>query len=328
MKRYNVGMIGYGYWGRILLRYFRKHSGFNVKSIATRHPDIISGEIPAGIKACLPDEIIRDEEIDAVIIATPIGTHFEPAKNALDSGKHLFVEKPLMLDPGEAQELAGIAGRNGLRVFTDYIFTFSPAILKMISLIEEGAVGKVTGASFHVRQLGHFSKNNVYVDLGCHILSVLDLITPINGLEFTRSDILSHDGFVETGVIGFRPVSGVSNPDKSKSETSSPYKPDGITGIICLSFNHPIKERNMTVYGDRGTIVYDMMQKKPLQILHYGFDREKTRDPLEKKITYFDFDEFNTVKEVVDGFYRVLTGKSPSNLDMSMRVTEALQRFR
>lgn len=287
MKQYKVGMIGYGYWGKILLRYFRKHPGFNVKSIATRHPDRIKSDIPAGTIACLPDEIINDEEIDAVIIATPIGTHFEPAKKALDNGKHLFMEKPLTLNPEEAEQLARIARKNGLHIFTDYIFTFSPAILKMISLIEEGAVGKVTGSSFHVRQLGHFSKNNVYVDLGCHILSVLDLITPLNKLEFTRSDILSHDGFVETGVIGFRPAVGASSPDESRSKKSSTYKPDGITGIICLSFNHPIKERNMAIYGDLGTIVYDMMQEKPLQILHYGFDREKNQGSYRKKDNIF-----------------------------------------
>ena len=311
MKKFTIGMIGFGYWGKILFRYFKKHEGFNIKRIATRHPQKLKEEIREDIIFCKPGELLDDNEIEAVIISTPIGTHYPYIMEALNRGMQVFCEKPLTVDSHKAREVSRLAREKNLNVFTDYIFTYSPAVLKMISLVNEGAVGEVTSAVFHVRQLGHFSANSVVTDLGCHILSVLDLLEPINNFKFSRMDLLSHDEVVETSMVNFEP----------RGEKTT------LNGGIFLSFNHPVKVRNMTIYGNKGTVVYDMMEKHPLQLLHYKTDRENTRDPRDKNIQYFEFDEFNTVERVVEGFYYVLTGKVKCNLDMAVRVTEVLEKL-
>lgn len=320
MKKFSVGMLGFGYWGKILYRYFKKHTGFEVKKIATRHPERLKDEVRDDVEICLPDELFEDESLDAIIIATPIVTHYDYIMKALEKGKHVFSEKPMTLSSNEADDIDELAKKRGLTVFTDYIFTFSPAVLKMISLVKEGAVGKVSSAVFHVRQLGHFSENNVIIDLGCHILSVMDMLTPVDGLKMSRLDLLSHDGIVETAIIDFE------SPEALKSDDRGEYMGD-LKGGIFLSFNHPIKVRNMTIYGEKGTLVYDMMQEKPLQLLNYTLNRSVSRDPVEKEVIYYDFDEFNTVEKVVEGFHGILTGRQPSNLEMSIRVTKTLARI-
>jgi predicted dehydrogenase len=98
-------------------------------------------------------------------------------------------------------------------------------------------------------------------------------------------------------------------------------------GNIALSFNHPIKERNMTLYGEKGTLTYDMMSRPPLVLAGYRVDRGHSRDAIDKQVTSFDFDEFNTVEEVVKGFYDVLAGDAPDNIDLSVGVTKAMERI-
>jgi predicted dehydrogenase len=126
MKTYNAGLIGFGYWGKILHKYLTKHKGFSLKAIATRHPESIAGVIPSGVKACTIEELAGDPEIDAVFIATPIITHYEITRLCLEQGKHVFCEKPLTSVYFEAQHLKEISGKTGRHLFTDYIYTFSP----------------------------------------------------------------------------------------------------------------------------------------------------------------------------------------------------------
>lgn len=336
-NKFNIGLIGFGYWGKILYRYFRDHPGFRVKSIATRHPAMIREEVPEAVDVCLPKKLIADREIDAVVVASPIPSHYGLIMEALGAGKHVFAEKPLTVKYNEAMDIAKLAGKQGLMVFTDYIFTFSPAVLKMIELMKDGAIGRVTGAVFHVRQLGHFSRHSVYVDLACHLLAVLDMITPLDNLRFNRLDLVTRNGFVETGLLDFtsRAVPFDLNgkaEQAGRSNHGCRWREEMVTdklkaGGIFISFNHPGKVRNLTLYGDRGTLVYDMMEEKPLKLLNYRVDRDRSRDASEKSLTEFAFDEFNTVKEVVNGFHRVLTGEAPSNLDMSLRVTRVLEEI-
>jgi len=332
MRIFTIGIIGFGYWGKILFRYFRNHEGFKLRRIATRHPDRIRKEIGNDIVVCLPSEVFSDNEIEAVIVATPIGTHYDLVLEALRNGKHVFSEKPLTLTSEKAFHIARLASEKGLNVFTDYTFTFSPSVKKMISLIREGAIGKVTGVIFQNRQLGQFLPYNVYIDLGCHALSVLDMLSPMKQMEFRHTDLFARDGILETGIINFQPAQGfedeklggmsVDEELKSGQNNKAPT-----CGAIVLSFNHPTKVRNIAIYGERGTLLFDMMSEKPLQMLHYRVNRKASRLPDEKNTTFFDYDESNTLERVVDEFHKVLMGKTASNLEMSVRITGILEKL-
>lgn len=311
MKVFRLGQIGCGYWGKILYRYFGKHPGLRVTGMATRHPASLQGEFPPHVKLCTPAGLIEDPDIDAVVVATPLGDHYKYVLSALKRGKHIFCEKPLTLQGQTAEHLQREAASRGLHVFTDYIFTFSPAVRKMISLAMEGAIGRILGCSFHVRQLGHFA-NSVYWDLGSHILSIVGLLSPRGISRFHRHDVLVRDGVVESGQVSF----WAEMPGGEE-----------MRGNIALSFNHPIKERNMTLYGEKGTLTYDMMSRPPLVLAGYRVDRGHSRDAIDKQVTSFDFDEFNTVEEVVKGFYDVLAGDAPDNIDLSVGVTKAMERI-
>ncbi len=308
MKKFNVGIIGYGHWGKILYRYFSQDPGFAVTHIATRHPENIRGDFGDATKLTSPYPLILDDLVDVVVVATPIGTHYEYIMEALKAGRHVFSEKPLTARASWAQQVRDEGTRRDRVVFTDYILTFSPAVAKMVSLAREGAIGTITGCSFHVRQLGHFS-HSVYWDLGSHILSILDMIHPVDQLTIQRQDHHTRDGVIESGLLSFTLPGG------------------GFSGFAGLSFNHPVKSRNLTLYGTLGTLYYDMMAQPPLTLCRYRVDRSTGRDPLDRQEIRLDFDEFNTVREVVGGFYRVLTGQRPNNLDMAVRVSEVLEKL-
>lgn len=311
MRKIKTGMIGYGHWGKLLYRYFSKHEGFTITRIASRHPGEIAGSFPEDMILTTPDALLENQEIEAVVVATPIETHYHHVLEALKRGRHVFSEKPLTLTAQEAGCLAETASKMGVQLFTDYILTFSPAISKMIALAKEGAVGTVKGCCFHVRQLGRFAQN-VYWDLGSHILSVLDLLTPLDQLTFKRSDIFKRDGIVETGQIAFR----------SKDPQSREF-----TGSILISMNHPMKERNMSIYGSEGSLIYDLAQDKVLSLTRYTVNRLDTRNPESKEQLSYEFDELNTIGHVVQRFYDIATGRTESNINMSRRVTGVLEKL-
>ncbi|MFP4499010.1 MAG: Gfo/Idh/MocA family protein [Vulcanimicrobiota bacterium] len=309
MGSYNIALLGFGYWGKILYRYLREHPHFKIKRIATRHPDKITIYLPPEIKKCKPDEAIEDEEIDAIVVATPIVTHYEYIKKSLQNKKNIFAEKPTTLKYNEAVALKKLSEEQDRILFTDYIFTFSPSVQKMVQMIKEGRIGNIRSMIFQVRQLGHFS-DDVYWDLGSHILSIVDLLYPLDKLKFRKKDMIQRDGVTETGIINF------SDP-----------RHNNFTGAILLSFNHPQKERNMAIYGNGGTLVFDMARETPLSACNYKVDREKTRNPINRKDEYFEFDEHNTVKNVINGFYQCLAGRKETNIDSAIRITRVLEEL-
>lgn len=308
MKKYRLGMIGAGYWAKILKRYFTRHPGFDLAMVGSRHPGQIDKKTFNEIDRVKPEEILENNKIEVVIVATPIGTHYPLVLKALEEGKHVFCEKPLTLKPEDAEVLAKKAKDNDLKLFTDYVFNFSPAIRKMISLSKTDAVGQVKSFSCMINQLGRFNKHDVYWDLACHQLSILDMIIPLEKLKFSRNDVLKRDGITEVGLIY---ASSVDN--------DRPFN-----GFISVSLNHPVKERKIILYCRGGTLVYDMMKDKPLMLTRYSVNREESPLPRIQETAHYEFDEHNTLGEVVQAFYNVLEGKIPSNIERALKVTRVL----
>lgn len=311
MKIFKLGMLGYGYWGKLLYRYFHQHPHFEILCLATRNPDKIEGNFPDFLKITTPDFVFECPDIEAIVIASSAGSHFKYLLRAIESEKHVFCEKPIVLKYKEAEYIKNLSEKKGIKIFVDYTLTFSPAIRKMLSLVREGAIGRIYGACFQTLQLGHFSEN-VYWDIGSHPLSILDALVPLDCLKFSRFDIYTRDGIVETGLITFREIR---------------EKPNGIAGSIQLSFNHPTKERKIAFYGELGTLLYNMLDEKPLMMTRYRVDRSLSRDPQDSELTCFSFDEFNTLCEVIQGFYEVLQGSAPTNIEMACRVTGTLEKL-
>jgi len=303
-------MIGYGYWGQILSKYFIKDNGFEIKYIATRNPEKIRSAAPEGADVTRPENIYSDPTLNCVIVASPIDSHFQIVLNLLKNGKHVFCEKPLALKSAEAHILAEEARKKNLCLFTDYTLAFSPGICKVIELAKSGTIGAITAADFNFRQLGHF-KHNVYADVGCHVLSVLDKLIPIEKLNFHKNDLVTRNGLTETGIILFNSL--------------SPHH--DLRGSAFLSFNYPNKERKISLYGDKGTIIFNITGEHTVSVILY---ERKTNLPAgiqNVNTAHFDFDETNTLLEPVKAFHRCLERLRPDNLASSIRITEALEKF-
>jgi predicted dehydrogenase len=175
-----VGVIGYGYWGPNLVRNFANTEGAKVVSVADldpkklamvgrRHPDI-STTIDAG-------DLLADNGIDAIIIATPVRTHYELALSAIRAGKHILVEKPLAETSEQAEKLIEEARRRNLVLMVDHTFLYTPAVQKIRQLVREGVLGDIYYYNSLRASLGLFQDDvNVIWDLAVHDMAIIQYL--------------------------------------------------------------------------------------------------------------------------------------------------------
>ncbi|CAA9519993.1 MAG: GH109 [uncultured Solirubrobacteraceae bacterium] len=173
----NVAVVGLGYWGPNLVRNLWDTEGAHMGAvcdpnrralgpIARRYPSIRAVESY--------EELLADEEIDAVAIATPVHTHFEMARAALHAGKHVFVEKPMAARSEDCRELIALADERSLVLMPGHTFLYSPPVRKIKELLEAGELGELFFATFSRVNLGiHQSDVSVVRDLGPHDFSML-----------------------------------------------------------------------------------------------------------------------------------------------------------
>src|SRR5688572_19535910 len=175
-----VGVIGYGYWGPKLVRNFAELPDVSVASVA----DVRSEQL-LGVSTRYPGvrvttdwrEVIGDSTVDAIVIATPVSTHFELGMAALQAGKHVLMEKPLTATSTEAARLVQEATRRRLVLMVDHTFVFTPAVQKMRELTHAGELGVIHYFDSVRINLGLFQHDvNVLWDLAVHDLSIMDFI--------------------------------------------------------------------------------------------------------------------------------------------------------
>ena len=172
-----VAIIGHGYWGPNLLRNYMEVPGVSVKWVCDLRPealDKVRRRYPSQATTESYDEVLDDAAVDAVVIATPISTHFALAKAALEAGKHVFVEKPMTSSTADAEELVLLAHRTGLTLMVGHTFVFSPPVRKLGDLIHRGQLGDIHFITSSRVNLGLHQKDvSVVWDLATHDLSIL-----------------------------------------------------------------------------------------------------------------------------------------------------------
>ncbi len=175
-----VGIIGYGYWGPRITRNFHGLNGCEVSVICDKSSDSlrrVKQSYPDIAVSCDAAEVIRSSDTDAVAVITPVWTHFELAKAALENGKHVFVEKPFTSTVAQAEELIELADRKNLRIMVDHTFLFTGAVKKIRQLIDQGVLGKLYYYDSTRVNLGLFQHDvNVIWDLAPHDLSIMDYL--------------------------------------------------------------------------------------------------------------------------------------------------------
>ncbi len=174
------GVIGYGYWGPNVVRNLNQLENAEVMAVcdtsaaarqriqkAYPHVDVTSD----------PADLMSSPEVDAIAVVTPVWTHYELAKTALENGKHIFVEKPFASNTAQAEELIELAARKNLKIMVDHTFLFTGAVKKIRQFLDEDALGKLYYYDSTRVNLGLFQHDvNVIWDLAPHDLSIMDYL--------------------------------------------------------------------------------------------------------------------------------------------------------
>ena len=175
-----MGVIGYGYWGPNLVRNFSAGSESQVVMVCDMNQQSLKK-----VKRVYPqirvttdvNELIKDPEVDAVAVATPVFTHHDLARQALEEGKSIFVEKPFTHTVAEAEDLIELAGKKNLKIMVDHTFLYTGAVRKIKQLIDDGILGDLFYFDSVRVNLGLFQHDvNVVWDLAPHDIAIMDYI--------------------------------------------------------------------------------------------------------------------------------------------------------
>ena len=188
-----VGVIGYGYWGPNLVRNFMAAPGSAVTRVCDLREERLAPlkKLYPGIKTSNDStDLINDPQIDAVVIATPVSSHYELAMAALKAGKHILVEKPLATKSDHARRLIEEAGARKLTLLVDHTFVYTDAVRKIRELIASGQLGDIYYYDAVRVNLGLFQHDvNVIWDLAIHDLSIMDYVLPEKPVAISATGI-------------------------------------------------------------------------------------------------------------------------------------------
>jgi predicted dehydrogenase len=248
-----VGLAGLGYWGPNLARNFDDLADLAwICDLSRDVLDSYSARYPAATTTDRFDDLLEDPSLHAVVIATPVPTHYELARRALSAGKHVFVEKPPALSGSEADELVALAEERELVLLPGHLLLYHPAVAKLGELIESGELGEILYVYGNRQNLGQIRKDeNALWSLGVHDLSViLHLVGEEPSEVWARGESFIHEG-VEDVVFCYLRF------------------PSGVVAHMHLSWLDPHKMRKLTVVGRNKMAVFDDME-------------------LERKVTVYD----------------------------------------
>jgi predicted dehydrogenase len=243
--RLNFGVVGFGYWGPNLVRNLRGNPRCDmIKVCDTRSKQLkqVKDRYPMESVSVTKNyqDLLIDPQINAIVVATPISTHFELARAALEHGKHVFVEKPLCHTADMAKSLVDLAEVKNLILMVGHTFLFSPPVIKIRDLIRENALGDIYFVNVQRVNLGlHQRDVSVLWDLGPHDISIL----------------LYWFGEVPLQVSAFgRDCVQKSIPDVAFMNLQFP---SGTIVNLAMSWLSPSKLRQTIIVGEKKMLVYD-----------------------------------------------------------------------
>jgi predicted dehydrogenase len=241
----NFGVIGYGYWGPNVVRNLASLEGSQVAAIAEMSPAAqkrAHKAYPGMHITADAMEVITSPNIDAIAVITPVWTHYELAKAALENGKHVFVEKPFTSNVAQGEKLIDLAIQKNLRVMVDHTFLFTGAVRKISQLLREGTLGKLYYYDSTRVNLGLFQHDiNVLWDLAPHDLSIMDHV--IEG---------SPEAVVATGQCHLN-----SHEDVAYMTL---YFPENVIAHINVNWLSPVKVRSTMIGGEKRMLVWNDLE--------------------------------------------------------------------
>ncbi len=236
------GVIGYGYWGPNVVRNLDQLDQVDVLGVC----DLSATARQRAQKAfphlevtADPAALLSSTDIDAIAVVTPVWTHFELAKAALENGKHVFVEKPFTANSAQAEELIELAAKKNLKIMVDHTFLFTGAVRKIRQLLDENALGKLYYYDSTRVNLGLFQHDvNVIWDLAPHDLSIMDHVIQ------QRPEAIVATG--QSHLNGHEDVAFITV-----------YFPDKIIAHVNVNWLSPVKVRTTLIGGEKKMLVWN-----------------------------------------------------------------------
>ncbi len=264
-----IGVIGYGYWGPNLVRNMMETPGVVVRSICDASPAQrarAAARCPSARTLADPQELIADPSIDAVVIATPVTTHFELAAKALEAGKHVLVSKPMTATVDEASRLVDLAAARGKVLLVDHTFVYTGAVRKMKEIIDSGSLGEVLYYDSVRVNLGLFQRDvNVIWDLAPHDASIIEYLVPSQPVAVSAHGV-SH-------------VRG--QPENIAYVTL--FYPNNLIAHLHVNWLAPVKIRQTLIGGTRKMIVYnDLETSEKIKVYDRGVELTEVESTPEK----------------------------------------------
>lgn len=238
-----VAVVGYGYWGPNLVRNFMEQPGCEVAAVCDARPErleLAARRCPRARTTRHVEDVLGDPSIDAVLVATPVATHYALARQALEAGKHVWVEKPMAGSTRQADELIERATWAKRVLQVDHTFVYTGAVRKIRELVAGGELGDILYYDSVRINLGLFQHDvNVLWDLAVHDLSILDYVLG--------------DSVSGVSALGFRHL-----PEQPENLAYLTLRlRGGAVAHIHVNWLSPVKIRRAVIAGTRKMLVYD-----------------------------------------------------------------------
>jgi predicted dehydrogenase len=309
-----IAQVGCGHWGKNLARNFAE---IGVLASVTDGDDALASTKAAehGVAKLSFDQVLADPGITGVALATPAPTHAAMARAVLEAGKHVFVEKPLALLPGDARELVALADAKGLGLMVGHLLQYHPIFQKMLELVGKGAVGEVQYIYSNRMSLGKIRiEENVLWSFAPHDISM------ILALAGEVPDAVTAQG---TAIV---------TPGIADWCTCQMRFPSGKAAHVQVSWLHPFKEQRLTVIGSEGMLVFeDSIPDWGRKLAYYAHRLDRSGPvplPVAGEANYIDVAKSEPLRTECEHFAGVVRRRHKPRSDGAegLRVLEVLDK--
>jgi len=262
-----IGLIGYGYWGPNLARNFNQNPDLELSYICDFSQDRLKAASAFYKQTKFvndPEVLFRDTTLDAIAVATPVSTHFDLAKRALESGKDVWLEKPMTEKVEQAEELIELAEKNKRVLHVDHTFVYTGAVRKIKELIDKGELGDLIYYDSTRVNLGLFQQDvDVIWDLAPHDISIMDYLMPFKKVAVSATG----SKFYGNGIV--------------PKALLTIYMENNIVGHINVSWVSPVKIRQTLIGGTAKMVLYDDNQpSEKIKVYDKGVQLVETKEEL------------------------------------------------
>ena len=241
-----VAVVGLGYWGPNLARNFDRLPDAELAyacDLAEENRAKATAQFPRTVVTDDLDEVLADDSVQAVVVATSVPTHFEVGKRVLEAGRHAFIEKPMTLKASDAEELVELAAKRDRMIMSGHLLEYHPALRTVKDLLDAGELGRTYYVYSNRLNLGKVrADENALWSLGSHDVYVLNYLTGEDPMEVSAHGECYLQPGVEDVVFGYIRY------------------PSGVVGHMHVSWLDPHKARKVTVVGSEKMAVFDDME--------------------------------------------------------------------